>query len=325
MFQTPFLTVKLDCKMKKMLFMLLLISNTIFAQSNVSIDTSYTVKSTYNKLIKKYPFIKIPQEQNSAFITEIKEVIYQQRKQRALHFDAFYYNNKKLNPAIIMIHGGGWRSGNKNQMHALAKELATKGYSCFAIEYRLSLEAKYPEGVHDVKNAIKFIKDNARKFNVDPDKIAVLGCSSGGQMAALIGTTNENPCFEEGSFKSRSTSKVNAIIDIDGVLAFKHPESSEGEMASFWLGGSYEEKSENWKNASALSHADKNTPPTLFINSSFERFHAGRNDMITILNENKIYSEVKTISNSPHSFWFFEPWFTQTINYTTQFLEKIFK
>lgn len=311
--------------MKRIFFIILLFSNAVFAQSSPAVDTSYTIKSTYQKLIKKYPFITIPQEKKKVDVVQIKDIIYQQRNERALYLDAFYNKKKKLNPAIIMIHGGGWRSGNKSQMHTLAKEMASKGYSCFAVEYRLSLEAKYPEGVYDVKNAIKFIKDNARKFNVDPDKIAVLGCSSGGQMAALIGTTNENSGFEEAAFKSKSSSKVHAIIDVDGVLAFKHPESSEGEMASFWLGGSYNEKPENWNQASALSHTDKNTPPTLFINSSFDRFHAGRDDMIAILNENKMYSEVQTIPDSPHSFWFFEPWFTQTVAYTTQFLDKIFK
>lgn len=311
--------------MKKILFILLLFSATIFAQSNYSVDTSYTVKRTYSKLITKYPFITIPKGQYNAAITEIKEIVYQQHKDRALDFDAFFFNKQKKNPAVVMIHGGGWRSGNKNQMQDMAIEIASKGYSCFAIEYRLSLEAKYPEGVIDVKNAIKFIKDNAIKFNVDPDKIAVLGCSSGGQMAALIGTTNEVLDFEDKLFKSKSSSKVQAIIDIDGVLAFKHPESSEGEMASFWLGGTYDEKPENWKNASALNHTDKDSPPILFINSSFARFHAGRDDMIAILNQHKIYNEVRTIENSPHSFWFFEPWFKETVVCTTQFLDKIFK
>lgn len=302
-----------------------MISNTILAQSNYSIDTSYTIKSTYNKLIKKYAFITIPQTQASAEVTEIREVVYQEHKDRVLHFDAFFNNKQKLNPAVIMIHGGGWRSGNKNQMQDMAREIASQGYSCFAIEYRLSLEATYPEGVIDVQNAIKFIKDNAIKFNVDPNKIAVLGCSSGGQMAALIGTTNDILDFEDKTFKSKSSSKVNAIIDIDGVLAFKHPESSEGEMASFWLGGTYDQKPENWKNASALSHTNKGSPPILFINSSFARFHAGRDDMIAILNQYKIYNEVKTIPDSPHSFWFFEPWFTETVVYITQFLDKFFK
>jgi pectinesterase len=310
--------------MQKVLLILTLLLQSLTAQSQSKTDTSYTIKSTYNKLIKKYPFITIPERKSNIDVQERFDLVYNTDQDRILYFDAFINTKKKRNPAVIMIHGGGWRSGNKNQMHLMAQEIAAKGYSCFAIEYRLSLEAKYPKGIIDVKNAIKFIKDNAGKFNVDPDKIAVLGCSSGGQMAALIGTTNKNPDFEEASFKSKSSSKVNAIIDIDGVLAFRHPESSEGEMASFWLGGSYDEKPENWQNASALSHTDKNTPPILFICSSMDRFHAGRNDMIAILNKNKIYSEVRIIEDSPHSFWFFEPWFSKTVVYTTQFLDTIF-
>jgi len=310
--------------MKRMLLVLLFVYQGIIAQG-YSIDTSYTVKSTYVKLIKKYPFIKIAEANKGVNYKQIENVIYYKDKNRALHLDAFFNTNKKNNPGVIMIHGGGWRSGNKNQMRVLAQEITTKGYSCFAIEYRLSLETKYPQAIYDVKNAIKFIKDNAKRFYVDPDKIAVLGCSSGGQMAALIGTTNEDLAFEDAKYKSKSSSKVQAIIDIDGILAFKHPESEEGEMAAFWLNGTYEENPENWKQASALNHANKNTPPTLFINSSFDRFHAGRDDMIAILNQNKIYNEVKTIKNSPHSFWFFQPWFAETVEYTTQFLDRIFK
>ena len=289
------------------------------------IDTSYTIKSTYTKLIKKHPFITIPEIKTNPDVKETFDLVYSKDKGRDLHFDAFVNTKKKKNPAVIMIHGGGWRSGNKSQMQFIGKEIAAKGYSCFSIEYRLSLEAKYPEGVIDVKNAIKFIKDNAAKFNVDPNKIAVLGCSAGGQMAALIGTTNNSPLFEDKDFKSRSSSKVHAILDIDGVLAFKHPESTEGEVAAFWLGGKSDETPENWKNASALSHTDKNTPPVLFICSSIPRFHAGRDDMIQILNKYKIYNEVQTILDSPHSFWFYDPWFTQTISYSVRFLDKIFK
>ncbi len=307
-----------------MLLVLLFVCQGIIAQG-YSVDTSYTVKSTYVKLIKKYPFIKIAEANKGENDVQIENILYYKEKNRALHLDAFFNKKEKNNPGVIMIHGGGWKSGNKNQMQVLAQEITSKGYSCFAIEYRLSLEAKYPQAIYDVKNAIKFIKDNAKRFHVDPDKIAVLGCSSGGQMAALIGTTNGDLVFEEAKYKSKSSSKVQAIIDIDGILAFKHPESEEGEMAAFWLNGTYEENPENWKQASALSHIDKNTPPTLFINSSFDRFHAGRDDMIAILNQNKIYNEVKTIKNSPHSFWFFQPWLDETVEYTTQFLNRIFK
>lgn len=312
--------------MQKNKLILALFFNVLVMQSQqYQVDTSYTIKSTYAKLIKKHPFITIPEIKANPDVKETFDLVYNKEQDRVLHFDAFINTKKKKNPAVILIHGGGWRSGNKSQMQFIGKEIAAKGYSCFAIEYRLSLEAKYPDGVIDVKNAIKFIKDNAAKFNVDPNKIAVLGCSSGGQMAALIGTTNNNPLFKDKKIKSRSSSKVHAIIDVDGVLAFKHPESSEGDMAAFWLGGKSDEIPENWKNASALSHTDKNTPPVLYICSSIPRFHAGRDDMIKILNNYKIYNEVQTIPDSPHSFWFYDPWFTQTITYSVRFLDKIFK
>lgn len=312
--------------MKKVKLFLFVFFYVIGAQSQkYQIDSSYTIKSTYTKLIKKHPFITIPEIKSNPDVQEIFDLVYNKEQNRALHFDAFINKKKKKNPVVIMIHGGGWRSGNKDQMQFIGKEIAARGYSCFAIEYRLSLEAKYPTGVIDVKNAIKFIKDNASKFNVDVNKIAVLGCSAGGQMAALIGTTNNNPIFEDRAFKSKSSSKVNAIIDVDGVLALKHPESSEGDVLAFWLGGKSNEIPEIWKEASALTHTDKNTPPVLYICSSIPRFHAGRDDMIKILNENKIYNEVQTIPDSPHSFWFYDPWFKQTISYTIQFLDKIFK
>lgn len=311
--------------MKRIFLFLLVFTKAIEVQSQYSIDTSYTIKSTYTKLIKRYPTITIAETQKNKDVKQVFNIVYNQEKNRALHLDAFINKRDKLNPAVIMIHGGGWKSGNKNQMHTLGEEIALKGYTSFAIEYRLSLEAKFPQAIFDVKNAIKFIKDNAKRFRVDPNKIAILGCSSGGQMAALIGTTNGDLTLEDTLNKSKSAAKVNAIINIDGILAFKHPESEEGEMASFWLNGTYEENPANWKKASALTHTNNNTPPILFINSSLDRFHAGRADMIAILNQNNIYNEVKTIQNSPHSFWFFNPWFEETVKCTTQFLATIFK
>lgn len=293
----------------------------LFSQNQI--DTSYTVWSTYNKELKKFPYIKIVQKPENKTISKQLDLVYKKSNSRELHLDAFYKKESPLQPAVILIHGGGWKSGNKSQMHFLAQEIASKGYSCFAVEYRLSDEAKYPAAILDVKTAIKYIKENALQFNVDSNKIAVLGCSSGAQMASLIGVTNRNPKFEEST--SNQNSNVQAIINMDGILAFNHPESKEGKVAALWLDGSYEEKPEVWEEASALTHTNKNSPPFLFINSDIPRFHAGRDDMIAILTKFGIYSDVKTLSNSPHSFWFFDPWFDEIVNYSTQFLDKIFK
>ena len=299
-------------------------SNLIVAQSIIGRDTSYTILSTYKKEIKRFPSIEIVKEKNYKNLIFSIDLVYDIIDSRELHLDAYYIKGKKANPAVVLIHGGGWKSGDKSQMKIYAQELAIKGYSCFTIEYRLSPEAQYPAAILDVKNAIKYIKANAKKFNVNPDKVAILGCSSGGQMAALIGTTNNNLGYESASVINENAS-VQAIIDLDGILAFKHPESEEGKAASLWLGGSYEEKPEIWKQASALNHVSASTPPILFINSDMTRFHAGRTDMISKLNSYNIYSEVKYIPNSPHSFWFFNPWFQPMVKYTVEFLDKIFK
>lgn len=143
-------------------------------------------------------------------------------------------------------------------------------------------------------------------------------------MAALVGNTGGIRKYQSGK-NLFIFDDVQAIVDIDGILAFHHLESSEGKVASEWLGGTYEEKPTVWNEASALNNVTNHSPPILFINSSNPRFHAGRDDMIKKLNEFNIYSEVHEIPNTPHPFWLFHPWFNQTNNFTLQFLNKIFK
>jgi len=290
-------------------FCILLITNVAFCQ--VAKDTSYTITSEYKKQLKKYPSIEIVQPKPNPLVIEQKNSVYHSIGTRDLHLDSYIFKSRKKLPAIIMLHDGGWKSGDKSMFQPFAEAIALKGYQCFAIEYRLSDEAKYPAGIEDVLKAIEYIKNNAEKLNVDTMKIAILGRSSGGQMASLIGT--------------KFNADIKAIVNIDGVLAFHHPESTEGKYAALWLGGTYEEVPEIWNDASALSHVAENMPPILFINSQHDRFHAGRNDMIEILNKYKIYSKVEKILDSPHTFWLFHPWFEQTIQYTINFLDEKLK
>ncbi|WP_298493804.1 alpha/beta hydrolase [uncultured Algibacter sp.] len=282
----------------------------------MEIDTSYTIHNTFQKEIKKFPNISIAYANSIINLSETKDLIFKELNNQKLHLDFYRVKNNELVPAVILIHGGGWKSGNKSHMEPLAKSIASQGYACFAVEYRLSAQAIYPAGINDVKHAIKFIRANATKFGVDSTKIAVLGCSSGGQMAALIGTKNN---------EDYSSTKVQAIINIDGILAFKHPQSRENVVASKWLGGTCKEKPKVWEEASALNHTNAQTPPILFINSQYDRFHAGRDDMIKILKKHNIYYNLKTILNSPHTFWLFNPYFKETTKHIVTFLDNQFK
>jgi pectinesterase len=307
-----------------------------FGQSKEGItglpDTSYTTHSAYISSRKTNPNIKIVPEFHSKSIKEKRNVTYCKVGDRKLLLDVFYPSSKSKTKriAIMIIHGGGWRSGNRTQHYPLAERLADLGYVCFTPEYRLSTEALYPAAVYDLKSALRWIHANAKKFDVDKNKVAVLGFSAGGELAAFLGVTVGNSKFEGNECNLKSSSAVNAIVDLDGTLSFVHPESGEGDdskktsAATYWFGYSKKENPELWKEASPLTFVGKNTPPTIFINSSVDRMHAGRNDFIKVLNENHIYSEVKVFSDAPHSFPLFDPWFEPTVKYTDEFFKKIF-
>ena len=320
-----------------MIFFSLLAFVETFAQSTIGItgkpDTSYSTYSAYTSTKKTHPGISIVEEFHSNIVSEKRNITYCSIGDRKLLLDAFYPSpeNKTSRPGILIIHGGGWRTGNRAQHYPLAQRLADLGYSCFTPEYRLSTEALYPAAVYDIKAAIKWVKDNAVSFNVDTSAIVVLGFSAGGELAAFMGTTGGIMKLEGAACNSTASSRVQAIINIDGILAFIHPESGEGDdskktsAATYWFGYSKEENPELWRQASPLTYAGKNMPPALFINSAVDRMHAGRNDYIKMAEKYKIYTEVKTIEGTPHSFCLFHPWFEPTVKYIDEFLKKVFK
>ena len=158
---------------KVILTVCILCSNLIFSQISYPVDTSYTVNSTFNKLIKRYPKIEIVKPDCFENVIEIKDLVYKEIDDIKLHLDAFCNKNEQLKPAVILVHGGGWKSGNKSLMVPMAQYIASKGYACFAVEYRLSPEAIFPAGIFNLKNATQFLKDNSKEFNIDTSKVAI--------------------------------------------------------------------------------------------------------------------------------------------------------
>ncbi len=295
-------------------------------------DTSYTTFSAYQSTKKTHPGIRIIPEQKYASVAEEKNIGYTSIGTRKLLIDGFYpkEKGKTKSIAILIIHGGGWRSGNRAQHYPLAQQLALKGYVCFTPEYRLSTEALFPAAVYDLKEAIRWVKEYANKYNIDTAKIVVSGFSAGGELAAFLGVTGGMPLFEGSAVNNPINTKVNAVIDMDGILSFTHPESGEGDdskrtsAATYWLGYGKKEQPLLWEAASSLSYTGSHTPPTLFINSGVERMHAGLADYIKLLDQYHIYSEVHSFEKAPHSFPLFDPWFEPMVNYIDGFLKKVF-
>ena len=328
-------------KQSSISFLLILFSFTtislhIHAQLKIGLtgkpDTSYSIYSAYTSTKKEFPDIKIVGEFKFDNVSEKKNIIYCNTGKRELLLDAFYPNTKSntKRTAIIIIHGGGWRTGNRTQHYPLAQSLANLGYVAFTPEYRLSTEALFPAAIYDIKAAIRWVKANAQNHNIDTSRIVALGFSAGGEIAAFVGTTGNMPLFEGTNCHTDVSTNVNAVVDMDGTLSFVHPESGEGDdskrisAATYWFGYPKKEHPKLWEAASPLSYLDRNTPPTLFINSAVARMHAGREDYINVLNEHNIYSAVKNFEGAPHSFCLFDPWFQPTVKYIDEFLQKVF-
>jgi acetyl esterase/lipase len=119
---------------------------------------------------------------------DVQELSYEQ----AIGHDGtfFFYEPKSDTtradrPAILAIHGGGWRAGDKAWADQFAKEFCPRGYVVFSINYRLSTRrnGKWPAQIEDVQKALRYLRDNARQLRINPDRIASLGVSAGGHLA----------------------------------------------------------------------------------------------------------------------------------------------
>lgn len=287
----------------------LLLGGVVSAQVERPNATPYTIAATYQKLLKNYPDIVPVEPLQSDKIVYEEELTYHQVDGVSLKADIYYPKDiAHKTPAVILVHGGGWISGSKENQHVMAQHLAENGFVAMAVNYRLADVAKYPAATADLNAAVTYLCSS--KYPLDTEKIAILGASAGAQLASLVGMKNKH---------------IKAIVNVDGIVSFVHPEAEEGTYAGYWLGGMKADNLEVWEDASPLEFIAPSSPPILFINSAQPRFHAGRDDLIQKYSEWGIYSEVLTFPNSPHSFWLVHPWFEPTVDHTVQFLQKVFK
>lgn len=124
-------------------------------------------------------------------------------------------------PAVVLIHGGAFKIGDKAMESTNAEKLVANGYVAVSINYRLSGEAVFPAAVHDCKAAVRFVRANASTYKIDPNKIGTWGSSAGGNLSAILGTSGGDTYLEgvEGSNLATS-STVQASIDWFGPINF---------------------------------------------------------------------------------------------------------
>ncbi|MDB6074487.1 MAG: Carboxylesterase [Verrucomicrobiaceae bacterium] len=182
-------------------------------------------------------------------------------------------NSEKPLPVVAFIHGGGWIHGDRIGAASGAIQMARTGdYVAVSVGYRLTNEAHWPEQIYDCKAAIRWIRGQAKEFNLDADHIAVWGSSAGGHLSSLLGTSGDVKELEgrEGSFITQS-SRVTCVVNLCGPQDFTKalmfdkegkPVVQDDAVIGL-LGGTYEEKHAEAIAASPLTYVTKDDPPFL--------------------------------------------------------------
>jgi len=213
-----------------------------------------------------------------------------------LHAEIAYPGNAaKPMPAIIFIHGGGWISGNDTQ--APLRDIAKSGYFAASIEYRLSNVAKWPAQIQDCKLAVRWLRANAAKYNVDPNRIGVWGSSAGGHLVACLGTMADVKEYEGDGGYPGVSSAVQAVVDFFGPTDFTHANIFSPpaiKLTEGLFGVPYEENPGLWKSGSPLFYVKAGDPPMLLVH--------GDSDGLVPLAQSTVFDEALTRAGVPHQF-----------------------
>jgi acetyl esterase/lipase len=178
-------------------------------------------------------------------------------------------NSSGLRSAVILIHGGSWMSYDKGNMRSMGMFLARCDFVAFSVDYRLfhGTENAWPAQLDDVQRAVRWIRANAAKYNIDPNRIGAFGHSAGAQLATLLGMESTRDNSDPALAKYSST--VQAVVDVSGPVDFTTHRDSEGDaFLSKFLGGDYAHHPEKWKDASPVFHVSTNTAPFLILHGT---------------------------------------------------------
>lgn len=178
-----------------------------------------------------------------------------------------------LRPVLLQIHGGGWVYGDKErQGQPLMSHLASRGWVCFAMNYRLAPRATFPDAIVDVKRAIAWLREHAGDYGADADFVCLTGGSAGGHLASLAALSPNFPAFQPG-FEAVDT-RVQACAPFYGVYDFLDRAGLRREqpmtpfLAKWVLKCTPQENPQLWEDASPVSHISAQAPPFFVVHGA---------------------------------------------------------
>ncbi len=216
-------------------------------------------------------------------------------------------------PALMWVHGGAWESGDKNQREPVW--FAPHGYLVISVNYRLSPEHQFPAHIEDVKCAVRWLRANARKYNVDPKRIGAWGASAGGHLVGLLHALDEGR-YEGSGGHAGQGSRVQAVAAYFGVFDFVdfaeqirasgRPPDPSGRPSTFarLLGDEYRDNPEIYRAASPITHLSKDDPPLLLVHGEKDKLVPIRQSelMLEAARKTGVPAELVRVKNADHAF-----------------------
>jgi acetyl esterase/lipase len=196
----------------------------------------------------------------------IKDLEYGRVADVALKLDLYLPGEQtpELRPGIVFVHGGGWAGGDKKEFAPMAEQMAGRGYVAISVNYRLAPKYRYPAALDDVQRAVRWLRQRAGEYRLDPNRIGAMGASAGGHLAALLGLRETHDPAASGGISS----KVQCVVDYFGRMDLTlEPTSTRGftDYRPAFIGGTKAEALELYRDASPLSYVDAKSAPFLIV------------------------------------------------------------
>jgi acetyl esterase/lipase len=210
-------------------------------------------------------------------------------------------------PAVVCIHGGGFRAGKREGYDKLCVTLAQKGYVAITVTYRLAPAFQFPAAVQDCKAAVRWLRANAGKYHVDPKRIGVTGGSAGGHLAQFLGNTNGVKEFEGDSGNVDQSSDVACVVNFYGPSDFTKSYGKSvdaAEVLPLWLGGNLETALKEHIRASPLNWVTPDAVPTLICHGTEDKYvnYEQAGWMVDRLKSCGVEVELLTLQGAGHGF-----------------------
>jgi acetyl esterase/lipase len=210
-------------------------------------------------------------------------------------------------PAILAIHGGGFRAGSRKGYEKTCAMLAEHGYVCATADYRLAPKDPFPAAVYDVKAAVRYLRANASTLGIDPNKIGVMGGSAGGHLALFLGVTGNVPEFEGDGPNKEQSSRVSVVVSYYGPSDFTKSYGRSvdaAEVLPLFLGADLEHARAMHLRASPLNWVTPDAAPTLAIQGTKDRYVNYEQSVWIIerLLGAGVAAELETIEGADHGF-----------------------